>query len=526
MAALTAQAIANTENTDRMTLLKSQAARFSTLSRLTAQDEGMLRIMEKQQKEAERSYKAVLERIRKNEEKQVYVSLQGGDMGLMKHLKEEEKENETVLATTVNRMAILKKKVAAARAQVKALETQKQALLAQMTGMAEGTEASAAPAPTAAVVTTDRGTREALSPAAPAVPMPAEEPLTADQANQPVLARLRAEYAPELERIGYIDEQHAETVAVLEPPEHPVDVGKKFKIDGEIRIDNRSNNNHDTIDPERGRTQFPDDRLRLRARLYLDYNFDDNWHALGMLESEKSLSGDDEMDGSVDLDRYYLQGHIGRILTTAGAFGSTLAEGNIYDSKFKGIMAQYGEKEDPWKLTAQYGEVNEADHVYGFTAAYDRPDYGIDLGGYSFRMDSGSDRQIGMFNYRMPLGGWYHLGAMYLYGHDDEADGGSGYVFTLSRGREDSWSRGNLYAYLKYYYQPEATYVEHTMNGMADYMHGFKGLGFGLSYTVARDWVASLEYDRLEDLKYGHRNNTLWLALSYFFNNYQSDYEE
>ena len=62
------------------------------------------------------------------------------------------------------------------------------------------------------------------------------------------------------------------------------------------------------------------------------------------------------------------------------------------------------------------------------------------------------------------------------------------------------------------------------MNGVADYMHGFKGYGLGLSYTLTRDWVLSLEYDDLEDLQYGTRSRTLWAGLSYYFKNY--GYEE
>ena len=94
-------------------------------------------------------------------------------------------------------------------------------------------------------------------------------------------------------------------------------------------------------------------------------------------------------------------------------------------------------------------------------------------------------------------------------GHDETEPGGSGGVFSLSRGEENSWEKGNLYTYAKYYYQPRATYVEHTMNGVADYMHGFKGYGLGLSYTLTRD-CPELEYDDLEDLQYGTRSRTLW----------------
>lgn len=61
------------------------------------------------------------------------------------------------------------------------------------------------------------------------------------------------------------------------------------------------------------------------------------------------------------------------------------------------------------------------------------------------------------------------------------------------------------------------------MNGMADYMNGFKGVGAGLSYTLQRDLVASLEYYHLKDLTDHDTNNTIWFGLSYYFNNHSYD---
>lgn len=339
------------------------------------------------------------------------------------------------------------------------------------------------------------------------------------------LSRKQADYAEELADLGYYEEKHARDLAVLETPEPTVDLSKRFKIDGELRIDNNDTSNHHAVDPERKRTQFPDDRLRLRARIYMDYNLDDNWHAIGMLESEKALHGDDSMDGTIDLDRYYLKGAVGKVMVMAGAFGKTLAGGNIYDSRFKGIQVAYG-NHHPWYWEGAFGKVNEADEVTALTAIYQKGENKLSLGAYGFRMDGGNNRNIGLIGYEMPLGGWWHVGAQYLYGHDETEPGGSGGVFSLSRGEENSWEKGNLYTYAKYYYQPRATYVEHTMNGVADYMHGFKGYGLGLSYTLTRDWVLSLEYDDLEDLQYGTRNRTLWAGLSYYFKNYGNEEPE
>ena len=109
---------------------------------------------------------------------------------------------------------------------------------------------------------------------------------------------------------------------------------------------------------------------------------------------------------------------------------------------------------------------------------------------------------------------------------------GNGFVWTLSCGREDSWRPGAQMGYLKYYYQPRATYVEHTMNGMADYMSydasglgprrgGFRGWGAGLSYTLQKDLMLGLEYYDLFDLDTKRRSRTVWASLTGYFKNYE-----
>lgn len=121
-----------------------------------------------------------------------------------------------------------------------------------------------------------------------------------------------------------------------------------------------------------------------------------------------------------------------------------------------------------------------------------------------------------MLNVRRPLG-LYDVGLMGLVGSDSERKSRKGYVAALSRGEERTWDTGNTYYFLKYYYQPYTTYVSHTMEGMADYMHGFKGIGAGIHYTVAPNWLLQAEYYSLKDLINGDKNHTIWLALSYYF---------
>ena len=318
------------------------------------------------------------------------------------------------------------------------------------------------------------------------------------------LARRRVEYADELSAIGYFDRESSYMQASTEvkapkPPE------KRFKIDGEARVDYGAHSGYKSIG----------DRSRARVRIYGNYNIDDNWHFISMLENEKILSGKGE-DSWMDIDRWYLTGKVGSTQVDAGAFGSFLAEGNIYDSRFTGVRVS---GKEPFSYMAEAGTIKHAGFAAAAEASTTHDIYTLGAGLYRFDLEDRGKRNIYMLNVHRPLGGLYDLGLMGLLG-EDESRSEKGYVVSLTRGKENTWQRGNAYYFLKYYHQPYTTYVLHTMNGLADYMDGFEGIGAGIHYTVKPDWLLQAEYYNLKDLEDGGRNHTFWLALSYYFSNY------
>lgn len=318
------------------------------------------------------------------------------------------------------------------------------------------------------------------------------------------LARRRVEYADELSAIGYFDRESSYMQASTEvkapkPPE------KRFKIDGEARVDYGAHSGYKSIS----------DRSRARVRIYGNYNIDDNWHFISMLENEKILSGKGE-DSWMDIDRWYLTGKVGSTQVDAGAFGSFLAEGNIYDSRFTGVRVS---GKEPFSYMAEAGTIKQAGFAAAAEASTTHDIYTLGAGLYRFDLKDRGERNIYMLNVHRPLGGLFDLGLMGLLG-EDESRSEKGYVVSLTRGKENTWQRGNTYYFLKYYHQPYTTYVLHTMNGLADYMDGFEGIGAGIHYTVKPDWLLQAEYFNLKDLEDGGRNHTFWLALSYYFSNY------
>lgn len=318
------------------------------------------------------------------------------------------------------------------------------------------------------------------------------------------LARRRVEYADELSAIGYFDRESSYMQASTEV-KVPKLSDKRFKIDGEARVDYGAHSGYKSIS----------DRSHARLRIYGDYNIDDNWHFISMLENEKILSGQGE-DSWMDIDRWYLTGKVGRARVDAGAFGSFLAEGNIYDSRFTGVRVS---GKEPFSYMAEAGTIKHAGFAAAAEASTTHDIYTLGAGLYRFDLKDRGERNIYMLNVHRPLGGLYDLGLMGLLG-EDERTSEKGYVVSLTRGKENTWRRGNAYYFLKYYHQPYTTYVSHTMNGLADYMDGFEGIGAGIYYTVKPDWLLQAEYYNLKDLEEGGRNHTFWLALSYYFSNY------
>lgn len=318
------------------------------------------------------------------------------------------------------------------------------------------------------------------------------------------LARRRVEYADELSAIGYFDRESSYMQAFTEV-KVPKLSDKRFKIDGEARVDYGAHSGYKSIS----------DKSRARVRIYGDYNIDDNWHFISMLENEKIVSGKGE-DSWMDIDRWYLTGKVGRARVDAGAFGSFLAEGNIYDSRFTGVRVS---GKEPFSYMAEAGTIKQAGFAAAAEASTTHDIYTLGAGLYRFDLKDRGERNIYMLNVHRPLGGLYDLGLMGLLG-EDESRSEKGYVVSLTRGKENTWRRGNAYYFLKYYHQPYTTYVSHTMNGLADYMDGFEGIGAGIYYTVKPDWLLQAEYYNLKDLEEGGRNHTFWLALSYYFSNY------
>ena len=491
----------------------TRADEYGRLTSLAMRDEVHVKLYREQERLAKKALSDAQAEAEHAEERLVRESLRGTNrLEVMRPLQEKASEARLHLQAAARDYALAKMRREKRELAFAKVEERKKAIFDGMAADERGAGAAGA----------RNATGVAGMSAAPvavgAVASASAEPLVAGDAMD-AAARLRAVFVEDLARMGYTDEENADqqlysSVLLPAKPE------PRLKVDAEVRGDvSRS------WGVERARS-----RARLRLRVFPDYNIDGNWHAAGMLEYEKVVRGNGGSDdGRLRLDRYYLTGRSGVVDTTVGVFSANFAEGNVYDSKFKGVRLSAG---DPIKYTAYYGGIDRAKTVAAISASYDTPTYGVDMGMYRFDKINDAARNIYMANYRMPVG-QFDFGAMLLHGVDEAAGNGTGYVLTLAK-NESGWRPGAMSYWLKYYRQPSATYVSHTMNGMADYMSydatgigprrgGFRGWGAGLLYTLQKDLMFGLEYYDLFDLDTAQRSRTVWASLTGYFRNYEEE---
>ena len=321
--------------------------------------------------------------------------------------------------------------------------------------------------------------------------------------------RLAAEFADELDSLGV-------RVAALEKKSDNV------KITGEVRYHYADNSGD--ASKLAGKNGYA---TKLRSRIWLTGQINDDWKYTGMLQNEQNLKDeDDKGDETTDFQRAYVNGKLGGVAVQAGRYNLNLAQGNVYDNRFDGIQASYGKDV---KLTVGYGKADPgtkttiSDQVYyadltGKVGALD-----LGAGYYSFD----GDATTGIFTEKndiFKVSADYaftndlKLGAMYLKGDDMDTDiDDDGYVVTASYKGAKASQVGSWGLVAKYYDQGATTYADHTMNGLADDMVGFKGYSVFANYTFAKNIVGQVEYYDLKDKVTDLKAKTLWSQVVFTF---------
>ena len=353
--------------------------------------------------------------------------------------------------------------------------------------------------------------------------------------------KLAAEFADELDTLGV-------RVANLEKKADNV------KITGEIRYhyaDSDAEGLYKWDSKDKKHLTKDGNENKLRSRIWVKGQINDDWSYTGMFENNQDFDNDNG-DEDVKFQRAYVNGKLGGVAVQAGRYNAKMAEGNVYDTRFDGVQLSYGKDV---KLTAGYGKATpsgvvkmstipngvdpngyferDAEEAYYAELTGKVGALALAAGYYSFdevtdytndgKVYDKDDLDVWTLSANYAFDKNFKLGAMYLLGNDEYGEKAKaevdddGYVVTASYKGAKASEAGSWGLVAKYYDQGATTYLDHTMNGMADSMMGFKGYSVAANYALAKNIVGQVEYYDLEE-KEGNRDaETLWAQVVFTF---------
>lgn len=342
-------------------------------------------------------------------------------------------------------------------------------------------------------------------------------------ANGANVDKLAAEFAGELDSLGV-------RVANLEKKADNV------RITGQIRYEYGDRNG------DMQKTKGKVAQHRLRSRIFVNGNINEDWSYTGRFENNQSLknsSGDD----TVRLNQAYVNGRLGGVKLIAGKGDHYTGNGFVYDDTAEFIRATYGKDV---QVSAYVGKTVTTASDYGYekmwggevsgkigrltlAAGYDefkdsKGSADAYSGGY-VPAKKGDDNGIWNVSAKYKFDD-FTLGVTYLHSdvdvynspyNDVDTDG---YVISANYKGADKNKTGTWGLFANYYDQGTGTFVAHTMypGDWGYYMdEGFKGYMVGGGVTLAKNMVYQLHYYDLEGKESGLDDQVLWSRLQIMF---------
>lgn len=335
--------------------------------------------------------------------------------------------------------------------------------------------------------------------------------------------RLAAEFADELDSLGV-------RVANLEKKADNV------RITGQIRYEYGDRNG------DMQKTKGKVAQHRLRSRIFVNGNINEDWSYTGRFENNQSLknsSGDD----TLKFNQAYVSGRLGGVKVIAGKGDHYTGNGFVYDDTAEFIRATCGKDVQvsayvgkPVTTASDYGyekmwggEVSGKIGRLTLAAGYDefkdsKGSADAYSGGY-VPAKKGDDNGIWNVSAKYKFDD-FTLGATYLHSdvdvynspyNDVDTDG---YVISANYKGADKNKPGSWGLFANYYDQGAGTFVAHTMypGDWGYYMdEGFKGYMVGGGVTLAKNMVYQLHYYDLEGKESGLDDQVLWSRLQIMF---------
>ncbi len=335
--------------------------------------------------------------------------------------------------------------------------------------------------------------------------------------------KLAAEFADELDNLGV-------RVANLEKKADNV------RITGQIRYEygHRSGD----ITKSKGGNKDSVAQHRLRSRIYINGQINDDWTYTGRLQNDQKLHND-YGDETTSFNQAWVSGKLGGVKVIAGKTDFYVGNGFIYDDTAEFISLSYGKDV---KLNDYYGPttVYNFDYMWGvsfsgnigklaLSAGYDEFKDGLGTDSYATHYaKKGADNGIWNVSASYAFDKNIKLGVTYLNSNLDQNDietayndvDTDGYVISLNYKGANRSKPGSWGLWANYYDQGVGTVVAHTMKaGDWDYFYseGFKGYAVGATYTLAKNMVYMLDYYDLEGKESDISDRVLWSRLQINF---------
>ena len=328
--------------------------------------------------------------------------------------------------------------------------------------------------------------------------------------------RLAAEFADELDSLGV-------RVAALEKKSDNV------KINAQIRAHYQSYDKGHSGE----RDKKTNATSKLRSRIWLNGQINEDWKYVGMLQNEQDLLND-VGDEKTEFQRAFVTGRIGGVKVEAGRNNTALGlgVGNILSHRTDAVKLGFGKD---LKVGFQYGKISSGDNgkkadkymaatlggeigKLGLNAGYVKADEVVKLGQDDKIWYVGADYKFGDFT----------VDATYLSSDVDKIKDAKvdddGFVVGLAYKGAKAAKVGSYGVYAKYYDQGAGTYIHHGMNtDLANDFgaYGFKGYMLGVNYTFAKNIVAAVEYSDFDAKNnYGDKkpsDKTIWSEVVFTF---------
>ncbi|MCH3914575.1 MAG: hypothetical protein LKE29_04710 [Acidaminococcaceae bacterium] len=253
-----------------------------------------------------------------------------------------------------------------------------------------------------------------------------------------------------------------------------------------------------------------------RTRLYVTYKADEHWNINGALEDNRVLN-DHAQDDTVHWHRGYAEGIYPKTKILAGRFGYKLSRGNVMDTTADGLRLRFGESQN--NVTAFMGRIgSEQDRREGYILnAYRLWNKKIitEAAYVQFKNTSNPNRKWNeqkvldlTLGYQFAPDVFFTWEYLRAKGKDRDsivADQ-NGYVFNFNYGDYDYTKKGSYRLRVRYYRQPQASIIVHTMNGYPGFFDtasqhlGMRGWGLCWDYVLAKGILLTLEGYDLKNL--------------------------